>query len=164
MGWISFWFLRGTAPQLPPLLPPAEGDSPFPPNAVLVFQFPQPLLVVAYLRPSSNAAYQQEALVAGGVGSVALKGRAVSPSRMPNTLQAEQQADCTLWRVDDLFALPAFASIAEYEDFRAANPQRITQQGQFHLEPITVGVFGVEDVLGDGLRGYLQTAVSWGDG
>lgn len=137
-------------------------DSPFPPNATLLFSQPEPLLVAAYLNPAGGNA-QFAALEAGGVGSIALKGRAVSPLALPNTLQPDQEAAAILWRVSDASPLPEFASVAEYEDYCAENQALIQQEGRFFLQPITTGVWGVEEVLGQKLQGYLQAAVIWTD-
>lgn len=135
----------------------------FPANATLLFGQPEPLLIVAYLRESSNSAYQLQALDAGGIGSTALSGRAIAPDRLPNTLRGGQQAECIIWAVGDAFELPVFGSIAEYEQFVLDNQSAINQQGQFFLDAGVRGVFGVEEVLGERLRGYLQSSTGWVD-
>lgn len=138
-------------------------SNPFPPNATLVFRYPEPLLIVAYLRESSNSAYQLQALDAGGIGSTALSGRAVAPDSLPNNLRGGQQAECIIWAVGDDFQLPVFESLSEYEQFLLDNQSAINQQGQFFLDAGIRGVFGVEDVLGEKLRGYLQSSTGWVD-
>ena len=122
-----------------------------------------PLIMVAYLK--SDRSYRQQPTPDGQVAGQAVTGRCVAPNRMPPGVQAEQVAEAIFWRagLGQPLVLPpeGFAELADYQQFLADNADAIALTGDFFWEANLPGGFGVEDVLGDRLRGRFVANSSW---
>ncbi len=139
-------------------------SSPFPPNATLTFQLPvsnetidalgnptattEDLIVVCYFKESSSQGKGDDPLDGGEISRLSLDGRIVG--KLVNGV------------LEDLPELPASilpgAKATASIDRAGGN---IT--GDFFLSAAIPSAFGVDAVLGGKIRGYLVTAIAWGD-
>ena len=124
-----------------------------------------PLIVVAYLK--SDRGYRQQPTPEGQVAGQAVVGRCIAPTTMPLGVQAEQMAEAVFWRagLGATLVLPAdgFDELSDYQDFLADNAEAIALTGEFYWEANLPGGFGVEQVLGDRIRGRFVARSSWAD-
>jgi hypothetical protein len=124
-----------------------------------------PLIVVAYLK--SDRSYRQQPTPEGQVAGQAVVGRCIAPTTMPPGVQAEQMAEAVFWRagLGATLVLPpeGFDELSDYQDFLADNAEAIAITGEFYWEANLPGGFGVEQVLGDRIRGRFVARSSWAD-
>jgi hypothetical protein len=149
----------------------------FPPNATLIFDNPtalstmadgvpvvpsEPFLLVASV--SLDSSQRRELMADADLFKVPLKGRAVTPKALPNTIKPGSQAKGIFWRVGGGFKVPvSFASISEYEQFVIDNEAQILVSGDFFIKVDLGSRFGVQNILGDRVDGHLVTEVAWED-
>jgi hypothetical protein len=99
----------------------------------------QELIVLAYLK--EGAREQNEDLKDGNETiRVELEGRCISPSQLPVELAIGSRADC---EVRDAIG-------------------NVAMVGEFYLDASVPSVWGVDEVLGGKIRGYLITRIRWG--
>lgn len=125
------------------------------------------VVLTAFLKAKRDNRYQAADLSDGQRSDQRIAGYLIAPQLMPQGVQPEQRGRCTFWRVGmgDGFVLPeSFADLAELAAFEAANPDRVALRGDFFWEANIPGPFGVEDILGDALKGRLVLRTVWADG
>lgn len=147
----------------------------FPANATLVFTqpggvagydqglaqvYPAGLLVVASL--SVDSAQSREMMADADLIRIPLKGRAITPLALPNTVIPGSQATVELWRVGGGFSVPeSFESFGDYQAFVANNQAQIIQRGDFFLKADIGSRFQVQAILGDKIEGHLISESAW---
>jgi hypothetical protein len=99
----------------------------------------QELIVSAYLKEGSRE--ENEDLKDGNeTVRVELEGRCISPDKLPGGIAIGTKADC---EVRDALG-------------------NVTLAGEFYLDASVPSVWGVDEVLGGKIRGYLITRIRWG--
>ena len=150
----------------------------FPANTTIVFQVPTaqqqiglngtpetptaPLVVVASMGEVPSRANTENRLQDIDYFQLDLKGRAITPKALPNTIKPGTSGQCYVWRLTSSFKLPeSFASLEALETFAEANEGNILQNGVFYLKADTGSKFKVQQILGDKIVGSLTTKVAW---
>jgi hypothetical protein len=129
----------------------------YPANATLTFQVPiapslgavdgygnpiattQDLIVSAYLKEGTR---EQDGDLKDGNETirVELEGRCISPEKLPLEVAIGSRADC---EVRDAIG-------------------NVAMVGEFYLDASVPSAWGVDEVLGGKIRGYLITRIRWG--
>jgi len=93
-----------------------------------------------------------------------MKGRCNFPPQMPNVIKPGATGDMVQWRVSSGFSLPeSFEDIDVYRAFIRDNIDNVLQRGVFTLMVDTGSKFAIQEILGDKLRGYFTSDVSWSE-
>jgi len=122
------------------------------------------VILTAFLKPKTDNAYRQEQGIATGSAGQRVEGYLVYPALMPAEVQAEQAAECTFWRIPDVaIPLTGFATEAALTTFQTKYSDSIALSGTFYWEANVPGPFGVEQILGDKLKGRFVARSIWLD-